>query len=564
MACSENPASQDVADFNYPYYFFDYEQILSQGERCYDFAGRDYVILHKPLNEVLPLSIDREGYDAIPNLYALLDSSSMESAGIRKVFEQPALGNKGRGTILGIIDTGIDYRSPLFRNPDGTTRILGIWDQTIEGEGLTDVSPLDAIHYGTFYTEEQINEALQSSDPLALIPSADEIGHGTQMAAIAAGSDTAIPDFIGAAPEAKLVIVRLKQAKQYLRDFYLIPSSVPAFQENDIMVGVKYLLYVARNYQMPLTILLGLGTNAGSHEGALPLATYLTRLSSVSGLIIVVAGGNETGRGHHYLGQIGPGEAYEDVEVRVGPEEHGFTLELWARESELYSVGFFSPAGEEISRLPAAISQEQRITFLLSDTIIHVTYSYSQAVTGSQLILMRFEKPTAGIWRIRVFNAISLQGNFHMWLPVNDFISENTYFLRSNPDTLITDPGNAAPVITTAAYNHRNGSIYIHSSRGYSRTGAIKPDLAAPGVDITGSEGQLITGTSIAAAHMAGACASLLAWASAEGHISFFNTPVAKALLIRGAGRRAGLEYPNREWGYGTLDLYNAFLAVRG
>ncbi len=564
MACTENPASQNVADFIYPYYFFDFEQILSLGEGCYDFAGRDYVILHKPLNEVLPLSIEKEGYDVIPNLYALLDASSMESIGIRKVFEQPSLGNKGRGTILGIIDTGIDYRSPLFRNPDGTTRILGIWDQTIEGDGLTDVPPYDAIHYGTFYTEAQINDALQSPDPLALVPTIDDNGHGTQMAAIAAGSDTAIPDFLGAAPEAKLVIVRLKQAKQYLRDFYLIPSSVPAFQENDIMVGVKYLLYIARNYQMPLTILLGLGTNAGSHEGALPLASYLTRLSSVSGLIIVVAGGNETGRGHHYLGQISPGEAYEDVEVRVGPEENGFTLELWAMESELYSVGFFSPAGEEIARLPAALSQEQRITFLLSDTVIHVTYSYSQAVTGSQLILMRFEKPTTGIWRIRVFNAISLQGNFHMWLPVNDFISENTYFLRSNPDTLITDPGNAAPIITTAAYNHRTGGIYIHSSRGYSRTGAVKPDLAAPGVDITGSSGQTITGTSIAAAHMAGACASLLAWASAEEHISYFNTPVAKALLIRGAGRRAGLEYPNREWGYGTLNLYDAFLAVRG
>lgn len=575
MACSENPASEEMADFIYPYYPFSYEWIQNQENLCYDFAGSQYVIIHRPLDEVLPLSVTREGYGTIPHLYALLDSSSLESAGISKTFSQPRLGNKGGGTIIGIIDTGIDYRSPLFRNPDGTTRILGIWDQTVEGDGLRSSFSFDDLHYGTVYTEAQINEALKSEDPLSLVPTTDTNGHGTAMAAISAGGAPAagsgtLSEFSGAAPEAKLVIVRLKPAKQYLRDFYLIPRGADAFQEDDIMLGIKYLLYVARIYRMPLTILLGLGTNSGSHDGASPLALYLTELSTNSGQVIVTAAGNETGLGHHYLGSIPENETYEDVELRVGPGERGFVMELWAREAALYSVGFLSPAGEEIARIPLSITEDRRITFLLDETILHVSYSRAEASVGSELIFLRFETPAAGIWRIRVYNSLNVRGTYHIWLPVNDFISENTYFLRPNPDTIVTEPGNAAPIITAAAYNHRNGSIYIHSSRGYSRTGFVKPDLTAPGVDIAapgktpaGPGGQSYTGTSVAAAHIAGASAILLSWAVSEGGLSLINTPIAKAILIRGADRRPSLDYPNREWGYGTLNLYNAFLAMR-
>lgn len=563
MSCIQNPASEQLADFIYPYYSFSYEWILNQENLCYDFASNRYLILHRPLDEVLPLSVAREGYASIPHLYALLDepdlASSLEQSGIRQTAAQPRLSNQGRGTLIGIVDTGIDYTLPLFRNADGRTRILGIWDQTIAGNGLEQVSPFDALHYGTVYSNAQLNAALQTDTPFSLVPSTDTNGHGTALAAIAAGT-------YGAAPNAALAIVRLKPAKQYLRDFYLLPENAIAFQENDIMLGIKYLLYLARIYQMPLTILLGLGTNSGSHDGTSPLALYLTELAANSGEIILAAGGNETGFGHHYLGSIPENEAYEDVELRVGPEERGFVLELWAREAALYSIGFLSPTGEEISRLPLSVTEEQRITFLLEETVIDVSYSRTEASAGSELIFLRFQAPATGIWRIRVYNSLNLRETYHIWLPVHGFLSENTYFLRPNPDTIVTEPGNAAPILTAAAYNHRNNSIYIHSSRGYSKSGYIKPDLAAPGVDISWSDQAAVpplSGTSAAAAYLAGACAILLSWAVEEGNLSAINTPIAKAILIRGAKRRTSLSYPNREWGYGTLQLYQAFLALR-
>ena len=563
MACSENPASETIADFIYHFYTFSPNLLPSRENACYDFVSNQFVIVYRPLADALPLSVVQNGYDALPNLYTLLDSSNMASAGILKTFDQPRLGFRGRGTIVGIVDTGIDYQNPVFRNRDGTTKILGIWDQTIEGSGIQSGTTFGNLSYGTVYTEKQINDALQNEDPLSVVPSADTNGHGTFLASIAAGNDTAVPGFTGAAPESSLVIVKLKPAKKYLRDFYFVPQEAEAYQENDIMLGIKYLLLIARAYTLPISILLGLGTNMGSHSGTSPLARYLSNMANTPGEIITLAGGNETGFGHHFLGSISAEEEFEDVELRVGPEEAGFTMEFWARESELYTVGFISPSGEEIERIPITASEERRITFLLESTVIYLTYSGSETTTGSQLIMMRFQDPAPGIWRIRVYNALFINGRYHIWLPARGFVSDKTFFLRPDPDTTVMDPGNAPTLITAAAYNHRNNSIYIHSSRGYTRTGAIKPDFAAPGVNIAGPSGQTATGTSAAAAHAAGAAANLLSWAIAGQNNLLMNTPIAKALLIRGAGRRSGQSYPNREWGYGTLDLYNSFLIMR-
>ena len=236
-------------------------------------------------------------------------------------------------------------------------------------------------------------------------------------------------------------------------------------------------------------------------------------------------------------------------------------MEMWTQEPELFSVGFLSPTGELIGRIPNNTPMEQRITFLLEDTVIYLNYQVAEFETGSQLIVMRFVRPTPGIWRLRVYNSLYLKGAYHLWLPAHGFLSEDTFFLRPHPDTVITEPGNASLPITVGAYNHRSGGIYIHSSRGYTRLGRVKPDLAAPGVDVeipssSGLSPIRITGTSAPAAN-------LLSWAFRDGSFSYMNTSIAKAFLIRGAERNPVFTYPNREWGYGTLNLYNAFLRMR-
>lgn len=533
---------------------------------CVHFINREFAVFHIERERSAPLSLARYSYGSIPKLYGLLEVPALESSGIPEILDQPALRANGRGVILGIIDTGIDYTDPLFQNPDGTTRILGIWDQSLPAaqppEPVSGFPPF----YGTTFGQEQINAALASDAPYELVPTRDENGHGTRMAKLAAGSrDTppgaspgTPPGFFGAAPEATLAIVKLKPAKQYLRDFYLVRPDAECYQENDIMAGISYLTGLANLYKMPVVICLGLGTNQGSHTGATPLGIQIQSFDGYTGIAFVAAAGNEVGFQTHFSGDVQPEQLYEDVEVRTEAGDPGFCLELWAQNPELYTVGFVSPSGEIIDRIGLSLGTDITIPFRFDGTTITVNYLNNEAGSGSQLIFLRFEKPSAGIWHIRVYPSVVLSGQFHMWLPLHDFLSDRTVFLRPDPDTTITDPGNAAMPITVSTYNHINNSIYIHSSRGYSRTGAVKPDLAAPGVDLLGS-----TGSSLAAAITAGAVADLFTWGLVDRNDLTMTSASAKTMLVRGASRNPALSYPNREWGYGALNLYGAFNSLR-
>lgn len=579
--CPVNPAREDIADFIYRQGTSSL-QVLEMQNRilCYDFSSREYAVIYLPLSEVLPITLGKYEYYSIPKLYTLLDTSSMEASGILPVFSQPALANQGEGVLIGFIDTGIDYQNPLFRNPDGTTRIAGIWDQTLPENqeelplGVQDPSGLlGSISYGTAFRPEQINQALKSEDPLSLVPSQDELGHGTFLAGIAAGGETSSGDFIGAAPKASIGVVKLKPAKQYLRDFYLIRPDAPAYQENDIMMGIKYLQLLSQETSMPLVICISLGTNWGSHQGSSPLSSALETASRYTGTVNVIAAGNETGLSHHYSHYLSDRQEWEDVEIRVASGERGFVAELWSDVAELYTIGFISPSGETVSRIPLTLGQDSRVTFLLEKTVITLSYLPAESGSGRQLIFFRFQDPAPGIWRVRVYNTLYLRGQYHMWLPVQGFASPETIFLKPDPDTTITCPGNTALPITVGAYDHRDGSIYLHSSRGFAIDGQIKPDLAAPGVEVFGPSSQLLpdgapyltrrTGTSVAAAHTAGAAASLLSWGIVEGNDPAMNSASVRGYLVRGADRSPAYTYPNREFGYGTLNLYQSFLQLR-
>lgn len=580
-SCDIHVQSEEFADFIVRYNNAPRESVYEMtGSNCIDFVNNDFAVAYVPLEEVEPISIERQSYGAIPKLYGLMDTTSMEASGITQTFAQPNLNLRGEGILIGIIDTGIDYQNPLFKNQDGTTRILSLWDQTLPrvDSGIGSAFPLSETWpeflYGQSFNEDEINLALASDSPLDIVPSTDDLGHGTFLAGIAAGGESQNQDFIGAAPSAYLGIVKLKPAKRYLRDFFAIREDATAYQENDIMTGIRYLANTAALYSIPLVILISLGTNSGSHDGTSPLCMVLQSISINTGVVPVIAAGNETGYHHHFLGRIGQEEEFEDVEIRVPTGERGFVVELWAREPDLYTVGFISPTGEQISNIPNIQGNETRITFLLEQTVITVNYKLAEGGSGSQLIFIRFLNPTAGVWRIRVYNSLFIVGQYHMWLPIRGFISDDTIFLQSNPDTTITDPGNAPSPVTVAAYNHQNNSIYIHSSRGYTRADKIKPDLAAPGVDVYGPEttlssnGRILpgdqpqstpmtrkTGTSVAAAHVAGAVASLLAWGVRTGWLVTITSPGIKSYLIRGAQRNPAYTYPNGKRSFLQLSL---------
>ena len=575
MSCTNSVASEDFADFIAPYFTTPEEFIRSQGTDCIDFVNSTLAVVYVPLSTVTPSTYTSYTYSAVPKLYSLLDVTSMDAAGITPAGELPVLNNQGAGVIVGFVDTGINYTDSLFRNVDGSTRIIGIWDQTnnsdnsnnIENETVKPFSAFSAL-YGTQYTADEINLALNSDNPASIVPTRDENGHGTFLASIAAGNRDERAGFSGAAPQASIAMVKLKPAKQYLRDFYLIQDGAEAYQENDIMMGVSYLYFLARKYSMPLVVCIPLGTNMGSHMGMSRLGQYLNQVSLSNGSAVITAAGNETGARHHFRAVMDASTDEVTAELRVGEREAGFSMELWAENMGVYTVGFISPTGEVAREISIPLRGENTVSFLLEQTQITVYTQIADVSAGSQFIFMRFENPMSGIWRILIRNSLDIRETFHIWLPVRGFISDETYFLRPDPDTIITDPGNARYPITVTAYDHTKNSIYIHASRGYSLSGRIKPDLAAPGVNILGASvsGRRLTrmsGTSVSAAHLAGAAAILLNWGVLNANYPYLNTPVLKSIFVRGAQRNPALTYPNREFGYGTLNLYEAFLHLR-
>ena len=572
IPCNVSPASEEIADFIVRYSPRAVDSLYELAQtRCVNLVSQEYAIVHAPLSGVLPLSFTQHTYSAIPKLYGLQDTTALEATGILPVFSQPNLMSTGQGILIGMIDTGIDYTNPLFQNPDGTSRILRLWDQTIESENTPEAVAGFQPFYGTVYSQEDLNRALASEQPLELVPSTDTSGHGTFLAGVAAGRQIQSPTtFSGAAPDAALAVVRLKPAKQYLREFFAVPPDADAYQENDIMAAAAFLFGVAGQYQMPLVLCLGVGTSQGSHSGISPLAMQLQALSGTRGFACVTGAGNETGFRHHYFGNLSPDQEYEDVELRVADSTSGFSMELWADVSELYTVGFVSPSGEVIERIPMTVGQETTISFQLDATRILISYQITESSSGRFLAFLRFTGPAPGIWHIRVYPTLFVAGQFHIWLPMQGFLTEDTGFLRPDPDITITDPGNAPLLLTVSTYNHVTGSLYIHSSRGFTATGQIKPDFAAPGVEVQGpgippgtSRLSRQTGSSVATAITAGAVACLFSWGFTQGNDTTLTSISVKSILIRGAERKEAFRYPNRQWGYGTLNLYQAFLLMR-
>ena len=512
-----------------------------------------------------PLAIDKYSYSSIPKVYWLADTTSLEVSGIIAMQNQPSLSLKGEGVLIGIVDTGIDYTNPLFRAPGGATRIVSIWDQTRipENEEVKDIP----FYYGTVYDRNQIDAALESENPREVVPVTDENGHGTFLASVAAGSEDIQNDFIGAAPRSELVVVKLKPAKQNLRSFYYLPENEPLYQENDIMAGIAYLEYVAAQEGKPLVILLGLGSNQGSHIGTGPLSVYMNTIGAYRERVIVVAAGNEAAAQHHFYGEARSVLAPVSVEINVQEGVEGFCMELWAYAPELVRVVVQSPTGQK-SQGGFPISEGSQVTnFVFENTTLTLDYRIAGRQTGDLLIFFRFSRPIEGIWTVLVYPENAITGAFHMWLPIQPQVGRNVTFITPNPDTTITTPSAATIPITVGGYNALTLARDIQSGRGFDGIGRIKPDFCAPGVEVTGAgpRSNYVTGsgTSVAAAITAGAAAQVLEWGVLRGNAPAMNSVEVKNLLIRGCQRENNLIYPNTEWGYGRLDIYRAFQVLR-
>ena len=562
--CRNNIISEDYANFIIEKNIFTESYLATDPNICSQSLGSAFIAVYVPIENREPLSITNTPYGNIPKLFGLMDTSAVGAVNADKLSNLSTLGLKGQGTIVGFVDTGIDYTHPAFKTSTGQTRITCIWDQTIPS---STPNSLSSAAYGTMYSRSQINTALSNSSPYTFVPTRDTNGHGTFLAGVCAGSESIEDDFTGIVTEADIAVVKLKEAKQYLRDYYLVPDDAICYQEDDIMSGINFLLEYAALVSKPIVICIGLGTSQGSHTGNSPLSSLINSYSLKTGIAICTATGNESDSRRHFSGLVNADEEYQAVELRVGSNDTGFSLEMWGEAPDIFSIGIMSPSGELLDRVPARLGQTESYDFLFDNTTVSLDYSLVENYSGRELILIRFFTPAEGIWTIRVYSNNTLNGRYNMWLPISAFIKEDTYFLSPDPDTTLTSPSDAIYAMSVAAYNHYNNSLYLPSGRGFSAIGTIRPDFAAPGVNVFGPslDGSYTrrSGTSIAAAIATGVAAQFMTWGIEQQNAPALNGLSIKNYLVRGAKREASITYPNKTTGYGLLDAFNSFDILR-
>ena len=557
----ENPAqSEHFGDFIVKY--------MQNVENTMElFSGNDFFrrsieifgILYVPLENTGELEITGTSYNSIPKCYTYMDMEAAGASGITRLHDHPYLKLRGKGTAVAVIDSGIDYQNEVFRNAGGS-RIAYLWDQSLEEESDMGAAK---VPYGRLFRKRDIDLALDSENPFSIVPSRDTNGHGTALAGIAAGNMVQGENFTGAAPEATLIIIKVKPAKQYLRNFYLYPPEAEVFQEDDVMMAIAFAIRLAKELGVPLSICVGIGSSQGAHLGTNALSQYVDYVANFSQVSVSVAAGNEGNTRNHSTGIFSQEREKIVTELRVAEREQGFTMEFWGEPPEIYELSIQSPTGEILEVSSSIGSRTQELSFVFVETKVYVNYILIERQTGYSLVYIRFFHPASGIWKIFTQGKNKQNVQFHMWLPVEGLISQDTYFLEPSPYTTVTAPGDARNSITATAYQHRDGSIYIAAGRGYTPNGMVTPHLAAPGVNVKvplvrGGFGTR-SGTSISAAQTAGIAALLFEWAIIRDNQPFFTGSSVKYYLQRGARREENMQYPNPEWGYGKVDLYHTF-----
>ena len=532
-------------------------------------ADEEYAIVsvQKGKEEQLLKDVSDIVYRSVRYRYTLNQTSPVDIANITEFHNSKYLNLTGSGVLVGLVDTGLDYLNTEFINENDTTRILSIWDQT-DNDGQYP----EGLPYGREYTREEINSAIKAKkegqDPYNIVKTKDNIGHGTRMAGII-GAKGKNREVIGAAPDCEFVVVKLKtdQQEEMESNGKFNFKKVPVYNGVNIITGIKYLFNTAKKYEKPMVIYVPLGSNGGPHDGNTIIEKYIDSVSKVRGIVVVTGLGNQGNTDTHTEGVLEQNGDVKTIELKVSPLEKNLTFEIWCRKPDKVSLSMVSPSGEIIEKIPAKLKNFEKINLVFEGSKVGVEYLLPEEITGDELIRINIEDIREGIWQFKLIGDFIIDGRFDAWLPQRPLIEEGTRFLNSSPFTTLETPSTSRGILCCSYYNQNNNSMVVESSRGYTRDGRIAPNIACGGVNAktTSPGGQVVTvsGSSVGSALYAGACALLLQWGIVEGNDTTLYAIKMKTYFIRGASRRKGEKYPNKEWGYGTLNFRGLFENIR-
>lgn len=461
----------------------------------------------------------------------------------------------GKGVLIGVIDSGIEYANADFRQEDGATRIRFLWDQTVEG------TPPEGYRIGSEFSAEQINEALQQPNRtmrLQKVPSVDISGHGTAVAGVAAGNGrNSGGRYRGTAPDAELIIVKLGN-----------PGGVGFPRTAELMQAVDYIVQKAEMLQMPVSVNISFGNTYGAHNGTSLPERFLDAAAQIGRTLISVGTGNEGAEAGHTSGFVREGE---ETSVPLGVQERqgAFSLQIWTDYTDVIGVTIKTPSGERVGPIREVMGTQR---FLTGKTEILLYYGEASPYSGLNEIFLEFlpvdDYVNSGEWNIILVPEQIVTGRFEMWLPASYTLNEGTAFFYPTEELTLTIPSTASRVLTVAAYDADTMSYADFSGRGRKSQNNQKPDLAAPGVNVVSVQGEegyaSFTGTSFAAPFASGGAALLMEWGITEKNDLFLYGEKAKAFLRRGARELPGYDsWPNNQLGYGTLCIRDSIPETR-
>ncbi|WP_461615122.1 S8 family peptidase [Clostridium sp. Marseille-QA1073] len=499
------------------------------------------------------------------NLYSLTELSPIDTSNISNFHENPYLTLRGTGVVIGMLDTGIDYLNKEFITENNETRIIEMWDQTVQ-----DGPPPQGFPYGTRYTREQINEAINAQsrgeDPYAIVPEQDIISHGTEVAGIIGAGGRA--GVTGAAPDCEFVIVKLKEVNPaVLAQFPKIETTAPQYQTSDVLMALKYLYESQRRLSKPMVICIALGSNYGGHDGTARVERYIDYFSYRSQIAVVGGTGNEGDAANHTSGRFTQTGESIIVELQVADDQMGIEVNFWFNRPDKVSVGIISPSGEALERVPEEITVITDLKFTLEGTTVSILYDYQFDISGDERVSIEFNNIRGGIWQIVLIGDYIVDGRYNAWTYQKLFLKPGTKFLKPNPYITLTNPSTSREIIVTSYYNQGNNTAVALSGRGFTRDDRIKPSVATGGIDVLttkpGGGTTTVTGSSAATAVLAGAVALIVQWGIVEGNSPALYPVKINTLLISGTRKRPGDIYPNPVWGYGILDLVEVFKNIR-
>ncbi|MDB8798415.1 bifunctional germination protease/germinant receptor pseudoprotease CspBA [Romboutsia sp. 1001216sp1] len=445
----------------------------------------------------------------------------------------------GKGVLIAIIDSGIDYLHEDFIYPDRTSKILYLWDQTKDGR------PPNEFYIGTEYTREEINKAILENDKSL---SVDEEGTGTMLSGICAGLGNIDKRYEGVAPDAELIIVKLKK--------------IDGNYNNALVeAAMDYAYKKAAEAKMPLVINISLGSNdvVGATQRILSDTPLFSR-----GVCLVSAVGNEGNTRTHATGVINFNGDEQDIELELAEDEEFLDINLWINKPDKASVAVISPSGEVSKFIEVENFNEVTGIFDFEGTWYAITYIYPTSFSGQQKTIIRLKNVTKGVWKIRLRGEYISNGIYNIYLPNRVLIKPGTQFRDSSPNNTINYPSTYSDVISVGAYNIINNSLWPPTSRGPTINGLLRPDIIAPGVNIISTypdnKYATITGTAASAAYVSGAVSFYLQYTLVEGYYKQKSfTTMIRTFLQAGAKRNKEIIYPNESYGYGELDIIGMF-----